>query len=482
MPSDRRRSVCAGTVPLVSLGLALCFLPLETLAETAVDQAACLVAPTQSCVFAIALAESVQVRVERLLAHLAKSPEEKANSLEMLKSPEEKRFWDQQAMGTTSGFKIVAVYQTEAGLLDGAMRTVEIARSRDEKQRDEIVMSVAEAVADKGDVGGVRRVIKLIGIDENRARAAVNVAAILAKAGHMSDALDIVAIIESPQDKARALTRIALLQWQSGDRRGAEATMAIADRTYTFTDFEQMMRIELMIEAGMHDPAVLAIARIPNPKAYARSVWERNFAREKAKDGEVAQAYAHFDKITDARLRKRAQFEIPGLLSERPGLVNEAIRRIEMIDDPRYRSSALVDIARNIASRGDMDGAIRVIGMLTEPHDINRAYFLVADVRARVGAIAEAERLIDKIGVSGRDRIYGDIAVWQARAGNLDAARHARSKISPDGDSIAADEEIAVALARVGRVREGLEAALDHWQFGTRIRALCRIAVGLGTK
>ncbi|MEQ9448126.1 MAG: hypothetical protein RLN70_04355, partial [Rhodospirillaceae bacterium] len=89
------------------------------------DRAACLNAPTQDCVFALALEESGILHLDRMIPRWSIPDEKKAQWAETLKDPKSKAEFE-KFFRTYRGYKIVAAEQVEAGLLDRALETARI--------------------------------------------------------------------------------------------------------------------------------------------------------------------------------------------------------------------------------------------------------------------------------------------------------------------------------------------------------------------
>ncbi|MCG8544248.1 MAG: hypothetical protein MJE12_08585 [Alphaproteobacteria bacterium] len=451
-------------------------------ADPAVDRSACLAEPTQSCVFAIALEESERLHLERMIPRMDIPESKKAQWLESLKDEKGRKALD-KLFRTHKGFAIVAAAQAEAGRLDDALKTVETIASIQEQMADWSRRDIAERLARDGDVDGAAAIFATIKDEAARVRAGYAIVSEVAKAGDADKAVVFANRIESPKDRAGMLRRIAQLQAARGDRSGAVKSMALADAAHKGKTLSPRAHIRRLIALGDIEAAKAAATKQTDANVYLKSHWAKAFAIHYARQGRADEAYAQVDAVMHEEILRKAQVQVPGLLATYPEHVEEAMRRADTIADAQLRASALIGVATAMAGRDDLNGVNRVIGMLSEQAHLDRANQSVGWTLARRGALAEAERMIANIKDEeiGRSAI-GALAVKQAAAGDIDGARRSIARLPADRRPTLVDEELAVALARSGKARDGIEAALKHWHFETRIRALSRIALVLGAR
>lgn len=452
------------------------------LATSTVDRAACLAGPTQPCVFALALEESEKLHLERMIPRMEIPEEKKAQWLDNLKDERGKAALE-KIFRTHRGFAIVAAAQAEAGLLDDALKTVETVALVRKPMADWSLRDITETLARAGDFDGAARIFARIGNERARIQAGEAVVDEAMKAGSADKAVAFTNVVEPRKERARLLMRIARLQAATGDHPGARKTTGLAREAHEDVESNALSHIRRLIALGDIAAAKEAIANETDANVYMKSHWAKALAMHVAKEGRVEEAYAHLDGITQPIILKKALATIPGLLARHPKNTEEAVHRADRLEDPKSRASALIGVANAMANRGDVPGAYRVIGMLTEQGDVDLAYLAAGWILGHRGKLAEAERMIGKITDEdlGR-RAYERLALNQAAAGDIAGVRRSLAKLPSDVRPVLLDEEFAVALARSGKARDGMESALDHWHFETRIRTLARIAVALGAK
>lgn len=331
------------------------------------------------------------------------------------------------------------------------------------------------------------------------------IAEAMAGTGRFEKALETARLIPEPNHRARAMVSIATAlavsrQYLQAREVGEEATRLlarerdVADRVMTAAGFA-----EDVADAGDRHHAAALLKSAAGDLAGADdgpardAAWAR-LARAQLAIGNQTAAAEALGNIADAR--SRSGVAVGGAL--RRGEPGRATQLLASVDDLRYRVLALCDVAWSHHRTGDVAGAAslltraaQLVEEVDSPYAGSFARARIAETLAKLGQFDAAEEAAMRIAddalrartlwaVSERRRAAGDVA---------GSERSERRAIAVAGAAMSAFDrtavlgDIAVSLARAGRIELAREAYTDALQATRRIkidwwraRALARAA------
>ncbi|GKY89572.1 hypothetical protein [Sinisalibacter aestuarii] len=238
---------------------------------------------------------------------------------------------------------------------------------------------------------------------------------------------------------------------------------------------------------GQLGPALDEAGRIANAATLAEAMGEISGAAARAGDFDAAYEIAF--AMLDARNRSARVQALENLAVEQAavGEVDAAFETVVAIDNPYRRSEAQAAIATSVARSGDIAGAIRAAsriatdywfssdqprfkiasGLVSRSGEFDHFWFYealvnIAVVQARggdiVGALKTAKSIPDQ---GGRSRAMAQVAVVQAETGDIDGARATAGRIEAAYGDQEAVTAIAAGLAMTGDAAGALALAQD---------------------
>jgi tetratricopeptide (TPR) repeat protein len=229
--------------------------------------------------------------------------------------------------------------QVEAGDMEGARRTYDRAVAREainratsvmkprkfEGERSDVLVAIALARVEKGDLAGASGAADEIPLPHRRSEAVIEIAGGHAKAGDLAAAMAEVEKV-GPEFKSKALAAIAMAQWKAGDGEGAEKSINAA--------YEGALNFEPK-KAGIDEGGKLYRTR-----EYGRIEALLSIARIQLEAGDREGARRTFARVAST-------------IEKNQGSAG--------VDQERYKRNKLFLLIRAQSESGEIEGALRTV-------------------------------------------------------------------------------------------------------------------------
>lgn len=245
----------------------------------------------------------------------------------------------------------IAAAEVGIGKVDCAFDLV--TQIENQPERETALSGIAEAAAQNGDVGTVRRIMGLTSEPNDAFSPTFKLAEAMAKSGDFRGAKALAETQESPNNKAIILSEIARAYWDKSERRASVNTIEEAAETAEHIPDEMMKRRFLgsigQAELEVGDPQAAAVSLAQGAKEVRNWREIPNIAADQARAGDIAGA---LDTARHAIMFPRA-YILRGVARAQAesGNSQAALSWITSLDSPEEKASSLVGLAQGILDR-----------------------------------------------------------------------------------------------------------------------------------
>lgn len=289
----------------------------------------------------------------------------------------------------------VAEAAIKAGQAELAGRLVEEARRLDVRSPPADLFSppLAGLLTRLGRLEQALDVVRAMSDPARREVELLSVVEALTEAGRIDEAVRVAGDTEDPGSRSQALLHIASAyarakQNEPADRHFEAAWQAAGTVTVSSRakGNAQQAVITAMVGAGRLAPAAALVARIADPFPLALALADIGAAHATAGRAEQARR-ALQDAMESANRTALPAFALPEVVRRvaSAGAIDDAERLAASIDKPAIRTRALAHVAHELAAKGELRRARRIIGTLPAEHQAGLTKGVLSTL-AHVGA------------------------------------------------------------------------------------------------
>lgn len=259
----------------------------------------------------------------------------------------------------------------------------------DEEQRDYARHDLATALMKSGRMDEALVVIDQISDEEQRAFTLSSVCDVLSRDGRVAEALGVARRIEGAASSFRQSALFSVAEGLAAIGRGEETQVVVREALElegNERDWAAFRAAAIIARAGGVDEALTLARSIEgyySPQAFAE------ICRVLTLTGRIAQALEIASRLRDDSDRVLVEIAKAEAEAGDGQRASEVARRIA---DADKRAEALAGVARALATRGEIEGAMNLVGEIPEQYSYRASdtYDVVVETLGRQGQIEEA--------------------------------------------------------------------------------------------